>query len=413
MRLLGAGAFLLLVHAAEPAQLKEFIATALARNPEILAAQKRYEAAGQRPAQESALPDPRLSFGYASNGGPLPGQGLGTQPTSNIGVTIEQDIPYPGKLRLRGEIAAKDAAAAFQEYQAVQLSVRTRVIQAYHMLHHSYALVEILNQGKELVTRTLRVSEARYAAGKAAQPDIFKAQTQLSLLDTRVIQMLQDRRTAEAQLNALLNRPPGTPIAPPEDTEPGPLPMTVDELLSRAAHTSPGLGRDRQMIERGELAVNLARKEFHSDYTVSAGYYNMGTMPAMYEARITIPLRLHTAARQRPALTEQVQLLSAARHNFEASEQNLQAQVRESYAAAETAYRLLQIYRDTILPQSSLTIESSLSAYETGATDFLSVLTNVITRIDAEQQAHEQELNYVLDLARLEELTGVPLEVIP
>jgi outer membrane protein TolC len=403
-------ALALFAGAAEPAKLKEFIAAALARNPEILAAQKRYEAALQRPAQESSLPDPRLSFGYASNGGPLPGQGLGSHPTSNIGITVSQEIPYPGKLKLRGDIAAKEAGAEFQQYLAVQLNVRSRVVQAYHMLHHTYAMVDILNQGKELMTRAIGVSEVRYSAGKAAQQDIFKAQTQLSILETRIIQMLQDRRTAEAELNALLNRPPDSPIGIPEDTDPPPLSLTVDELLARASETAPGLGRDRKMIERGELAVNLARKEFHADYTVSAGYYNMGSMPAMYEARVEIPLHLHSASRQRPALNEQVQLLSEARHNFEAAEQNLQYRVREAYAAAETAFRLRQLYSDTILPQSSLTIESSLASYETGATDFLSVLTNIITRVDVQEQSHEQELNYALAVAKLEELTGVPLE---
>src|SRR5215469_9472423 len=80
--------------AAEPARLNDLIREALARNPEVLAAQKRYEATRQRPSQESSLPDPMLSVGYSSNGGPLPGQGLGTQPTSNVGFTVSQEIPY-------------------------------------------------------------------------------------------------------------------------------------------------------------------------------------------------------------------------------------------------------------------------------------------------------------------------------
>lgn len=402
--------FLLLTTVVQAAQLNDFVATALARNPEILAAQKRYEAARQRPAQQRSMPDPRLSFGYASNGGPLPGQGLGSQPTSNVGLTVSQEIPYPGKLKLRSDIASKEAGAEFQQYLAVQLNVRSRVVQAYHRLHHTYAAVEILTAGKDQLTRVLRVSELRYSTGKTAQQDILKAQMQLSILETRIIQMLQDRRTAEAELNSLMNRPPGSEVGVPEDTDPAPLALTVEELLARAAETTPELSRDRKMIERAELAVNLARKEFHPDYTVSAGYYNMGGMPAMYEAHIEIPLQIHSAGRQKPALDEQVQLLSEARHNFEAAGQTLQFRVREAYAAAETAFRLIKLYGNTILPQSSITIESSLASYETGATDFLSVLTNVLTRIDMQEQAHEQELNYALALAKLEELTGVALE---
>lgn len=65
--------------------LDQLVSEALESNPEILAAQKRYEAARQRPSQESSLPDPMFSPGYASNGAPWPGSGLGVEPTSNIG----------------------------------------------------------------------------------------------------------------------------------------------------------------------------------------------------------------------------------------------------------------------------------------------------------------------------------------
>ena len=73
---------------AEPVRLPDLIAEALANSSEVRAAQKSYEAARQRPAKEGSLPDPTLSLGYASNGGPLPGQQLGSNPTSNIGFMV-------------------------------------------------------------------------------------------------------------------------------------------------------------------------------------------------------------------------------------------------------------------------------------------------------------------------------------
>jgi outer membrane protein TolC len=396
--------------AAEPVKLNDLIREALARNPEVLAAQKKYEAARQRPSQESSLPDPMLSVGYSSNGGPLPGQGLGVEPTSNVGVMVTQEIPYPGKRQLRGNIAAKEADAEFQQYLAAQLNVRSRVTQAFHRLHHSYAALEILSEGKGLLTQVIRVSEARYAAGMAAQQDILKAQTQLSILEARIAEKQQDRDTSQAELNSLLNRRPGTPLGVPEDPAVKPLGLTVEALLARAASLSPELRRAQEMIQRNELAVNLARKDFHSDYTVSGGYYYMGGMPAMYQVRVDIPIQIHRGQKQRPALDEQVQRLSESRRHFEAADQNLQFRVREAYFAARTAYRLMKLYEDTILPQSALTIEASLPAYQTGGTDFLSVLTNAVTKIDSEERYHEQRMMYELARARLEELTAVPLE---
>lgn len=395
---------------AQSLRLNDLIREALASNPEILAAQKKYEAARQRPSQESSFPDPVLSVGYSSNGGPLPGQGLGTQPTSNIGFMVSQEIPSSGKRKLRGDIAAKEADAAYQEYQAVQLNVRSRVTQAYHRLHHAHEVLSILGENKALLGQVIHVSEARYSAAKGAQQDIFKAQTQLSILESRIVEKQQDRDTAIAEINALLNRKPGSPLGVPEERKLAPLELTLDELLAKAAVVSPELRRAQQMIQRNELAVNLARREFRPDYTVAAGYFNMGDMPPMYQFRVDIPIHLHTGQKERPALDEQVHRLRESRYDFEATEQDLQFRVREAYLAAQTAYRLMKLYADTILPQSSLTIESSLPSYETGATDFLSVLTNVMTKVDSEERYHEQVMMCEVARARLEELTGVSLD---
>ncbi len=395
--------------AAAPVRLDDLVREALGGNPAILAAQKRYEAALERPAQEHSLPDPTLSVGYASSGGPLPGQGLGTQPTSNIGFMVSQEIPSGAKRKLRGDIAAREADAEFQQYLAVQLSVRSQVTQAFHRLHHAYAVLEILAQGKDLLTQVIRVSEVRYSAGKTAQEDILKAQTQLSILEARIAEKQQDRDTAAAELNALLDRKSGAPLGIPADSEAVPLRLTVEELLAQAAAASPDLRSAQHMIRRNELAVNLARQDFHSDPTVSGGYFNMGGMSPMYQLRVDIPLHLHTGQKQRPALDEQVHRLNASRYDFEAADQTLQFRIREAYLSAQTAYRLMNLYADTILPQSSLTIEASLPSYETGRTDFLSVLTNVITRIDSEERYHEQRMIYEVARARLEELTGVSL----
>src|SRR6516164_5385649 len=102
-------AWLGLAGAAQAQPLAALVEEALRGNREILAAQKRYEAAQQRPRPESSLPDPAVSLGYASNGWPYPGAGLGRDVTSNIGIMVSQEVPFPGKRQLRGQIASKEA----------------------------------------------------------------------------------------------------------------------------------------------------------------------------------------------------------------------------------------------------------------------------------------------------------------
>src|SRR5579872_3083890 len=139
--------------------LASLVDEALRNNREILAAQKRYEASRQRPSQESSLPDPTLSLGYASNGPPWPGAGLGANPTSNIGFSLSQQMPYPGKRKLRGEIAQKDAEAEFESYLSVRLSVTARLNQAYHELHHATVSIASVKRSEELLRNILQISE--------------------------------------------------------------------------------------------------------------------------------------------------------------------------------------------------------------------------------------------------------------
>src|SRR5260370_15852000 len=67
--------------------LRTLVDEALLHNREVLAAQKRYEAARQRPSQESSLPDPMVSLGYTSNGGPYPIARSGRRLTTKLRIT--------------------------------------------------------------------------------------------------------------------------------------------------------------------------------------------------------------------------------------------------------------------------------------------------------------------------------------
>lgn len=389
--------------------LRELTAEAIKNNPEIVAAQKGYEAARQRPTQESSLPDPMISLGYTSVGNPLPGAGLGSQVLSNIGVMYSQELPYPGKLKLRGEIASKEADAVFQGYQAVQLGVISRLKQAYYRLQYTYAASDLLNRNRELLNKLVSVTEARYSVGKAAQQDVFKAQTQVSILETRLVKLEQERISSEAEVNSILDRLPGTPVGRPEDFKPKEQMPTLEELYAATAQNSPMLGRDQKMIQRSELAVNSTRKEYYPDMTLTGGYFNQGSMSPMYQLQASFKVPIYFWRKQRAGVNEQVSMLSQARRTYEATDQSLHYRIKDDYTMAQASLKLMKLYLQTVVPQSNAALESSLSTYETGSVDFLSVLTNFTNVLDYEMNYYDEALNYALALSRLEEMSGQPL----
>ncbi|QOY87651.1 TolC family protein [Paludibaculum fermentans] len=395
------------LRAAEPpGSLKALLAEALSNNPEILASQKRYEAARQRPGQVSSLPDPMFSPGFASNGRPWPGAGLGKEPTSNIGFMVSQEVPWPGKRKLQGDMAVKEYEAEFQNYTQAQLSVVSRIKQAYYRRAYAFEVVEVLDRNIDLLRRLLKITEARYSVGKAAQQDVFKAQTQISILATKRIQLEREKRAREAEIVSLVNRAPGSSLEKPDALLPQEMKVGLEELYEAAKQNSPMLLKDEKMIQRAELAVNMARKEYYPDYTIKAGYFNMGSMPPMYQLSADFKIPLYFFRKQRPAVTEQSQTLAASRRDYEASNQSLHFRIKDDQLMAETSNQLIKLYSQTVIPQSSLALESSLSSYETGSVDFLTVLMNYVTVVEYEMNYYEELQNYYLAVSRLEEMTG-------
>lgn len=388
--------------------LAALVAEALEKNPGIAVAQRRYLAARQRPAQERSLPDPMLSAGYASSGNPLPGAGLGSEPTANIGFMVSQELPYPGKLDLKARIASREADAEQQAIDAARLSVVSRVKQAYYRLAYTYAAADVLSRNRDLLDTLLKVSENRYAVGQAAQQDVIKAQTQLSILELKLVRVRQERAAAEGDLDALLGRAVGTPIGQPDDLQLTPFDASLDALVASAKDHAPMLQRDRIMIDRAQLAIDAARRDYKPDFGVSGGYYNMGAMPSMYEVRFDVKIPLQRA-RRAAAVAEQLSAAEQAKQAFDSTRLDLEGRIQQDFHAAATSVRLAQLYLDTVLPQARLALESSMSSYETGGVDFLSVITSFGTVLEYEMSYYDELASYHAAASRLEEMTGAPL----
>jgi outer membrane protein, heavy metal efflux system len=390
--------------------LNSLVEEALRNNREILAAQKRAEAARQRPAQASSLPEPMVSLGYTSVGGPWPGAGLGREVSSNAGLMISQEAPFPGKRKLRGEIAAKEAGAEFQQYLEVRLSVEARLRQAYHELHHARVGIEFVRRYQGLLETIIKISEARYSVGRAMQQDIFKAQTQLAVFEAQLLRYQRDATGKEIEINALLNRPQNGHIDTPEDMTAGELPATLEEMLAHARTQSPMLARERANVEGAQLSTNLARKEYYPDYVVSGGYFNQGGMAPMWQFRVDFKLPAYFWGKQRAMVNEKAAELSAARRDYESVGVSVEARIRDDYAAAQTARKLVDLYQKAAIPEAQLALESSRAGYETGTLDFLSVFSNFMSVVDYEMMYHEEVMRFHVALARLGEMTGMELE---
>ncbi|HEX2523470.1 MAG TPA: TolC family protein, partial [Terriglobia bacterium] len=266
--------------------LNSLIEELLTKNPELQALRKRYEAALTRPYQDSALPDPRITAGWSSNGNPLPGAGLGVEPTSNIGMQIAQELPYPGKRTLKGGMARKEADSEGQMFRAREFGLVAQLKGAFHELRFTYEAIDILQRNQTVIRRLAKVAEARYSVGRAMQQDLIKSQVEISILENRLVLLEQRKDSTMAEIVALLNRPPGSQLGRPASDQTVPELPTLELLEAQAGQASPMLRSQRALIDSKQLGVQMARKEYYPDFDVMAGYYNMGRMKDMWEMKV-------------------------------------------------------------------------------------------------------------------------------
>src|SRR5271154_6267340 len=114
-------------HAQTATPLADVLQEAEQNNPQIQAARQGWKAAQQVPTQVSTLPDPQFQLQQFSVGSPRPFAGYTNSNFAYVGLGVSQDIPYPGKLQLKGEMAKRDAEVVQQEYESVRRSILAAV----------------------------------------------------------------------------------------------------------------------------------------------------------------------------------------------------------------------------------------------------------------------------------------------
>ena len=387
--------------AAEPKlPLEALIQEALDRNPEIMAARERWEAAKAVPSQAKSLPDPILAFAY--RGPDIMREGR---------IRVQQEFPFPGKLSLRGEVASKIAARAGEIYSAVQLRVLAQLKEAYFSLHLVHESIDVVQKNIKILEQFEKTAQARYRVGKGIQQDIFRAQVELSRELERLTTLEQEKQTLRADVNRILNRPPSATLGIPEEPQLTPLAYTSQQLVEQANKNSPVIKAQRRGIETGKSAVALARREYYPDFFVRLGamqsFRSSDERDAFGMLGIKVPL--YYATKQRFGVKQALSTLQGARKDHNTATQDVMFRVQDNIARVQRAARLVKLLKTAIIPQAALALESSMAGYAVGKVDFLTMLDNLLRLQRDELDMHRELVAHAIAIAKLEEAVGIPL----
>lgn len=376
-------------------KLDDLVKEALTNNPDIQASLQRLEAAKAVVPQAQTLPDPKVNLGYRD------------LVQREVMYGMSQEIPFPGKLGLKGEIAARDAERMEQEYLATQLAVVAKLKEAFYDLHYVHDAIAVLSKTKQLLDDFAQTAAARYAVGQAAQQDVLRAQTEISRLLARFATLEQRRQSLHANINRLLNRLPSDPLGNPEETDLTSLRHSAEQLNALLDQTSPLLRGLEKRLEGSGQEVALAKKEYLPDFELDARGLRDTTMHKDgYQVMLNVKVPLYFATKQREGVREAEASRSAASQDLRALRQELLAQLKDNLAQVERAAQLAKLLRDAIIPQSRMTLASAQASYAVGKVDFLTLLNSLLTLQENELEYHSELAEHEKAVARLEGIIG-------
>jgi outer membrane protein, heavy metal efflux system len=396
--------------AAQVVELDQLVVQVLERNRDVLAARRVWEAAQTRPSQESTLPNPTISLTSVNSGIlPLPGRSIGMEPQSYVSPMVMQEVPFPGKLRLQGEIAQKESDSLARLYEAAKLKAVNELKHAYFGLYQAEKSLATVEKNKQLLNQLAEIARVRYEVGSGLQQDVLKAHLEATMLEERLTMSRQRRESYVAKINQLMNRAPDTPLGRVGDIEPSTLSFTLEQLYASAQEANPILDSRRIMIDRSARRLDLAKKQYMPDFNVQAGYMYMGQFPNLWNVQIGAQIPLYFWRKERKGVEEAAADLRGSTNEYEAMAQDTFREVKDEYLMLTTAERLMRLYKDAIIPQASLALESSLSAYRVGSLDFLTILNNWTIVLNFELEYHNQLAQHETALSNLERLTDLQL----
>lgn len=362
------------------------IRAVLARNLSLEVARQAWRAALARYPQDTALSDPELGYGVG------PASFGASSVRAAHRVDLAQEIPFPGKRGLRGEIALAEAEAAAGEYAAAQqrlASIAAEAIADWWLAERALALNR---EDAELLAERGGAAFARYESGEVGQEALLANDLASARADERELALRSQRDLARERLNLLLHRPLGAALPAPDalalDT---PTAMNSDDDLASAIARRPELRAADARLRAREAAVALAEREFLPDFTLMAsydGFWQESELRPLIGMRIPIPLQL---GKRRAALEEaQARLEGAAAEREHLAEELRYAAESARTRAAEARARVVLI-RDRLVPAARDQANAQRAAFEAGRASFADWL-------DAEREERE----IALDAARAE-----------
>lgn len=408
LALVGIGAVIPWVHAAEPLRLEDAVARALASSPTMIAEQAALDAVQARAGRE-ALPTPFTVGGELENVG-------GTGTVSGMGAA-EATVRVSRVLELGGKRAARQALGAAEVSQQQNQAQTARVDIASRT---TARFIEVLADQQRLAYAAERISQAEITrreveswVSAARNPESDLRAAEIVVAEAELARENAEHELAAARLTLAASWGAFEPdfasvigelsVLPP--VEPFPalvqrLPMTPEErALLLEAET---ISARRRMAE-------AARKP---DINVSLGVRRL-ELPDDTGLVMSVSVPLGSRKRAAFSLSEANAQLAALNARRDAQRYERHQQLFQRYQELGYARLEYESLRDKLLPKAQQALDITRRGFAEGRLSFLALVQAQNTNFDLRARSVEAAARYHTLLVEVRRLTAAAEEIAP
>ena len=395
--------------AADKLTLNDVVNAAVNSNPAVTEAQKRWEEKDNKIISARALANPQ--FGIMKDDIPrgsllAPGQAMMTE------FSFVQDIMNPAKLKLMGKMAASDAAMSRGNYQEKRLQVYVDAKQAYYDLLYASRALAIGKENQQLMGQLAKIAQVNYSTGMVPLQDTLRAQTEYSKMTTDLISMAGMEAVAKARLNVAMGRQADSELSVAEEFSAPPPNFDLASLQAAAVSEKPAIQGMQAQLAMAESGVQLAKKQASlPDIQLTLAYkdYRSDEMtPDTWKVGVMFMLPLWGGKNQAD-IKASAASLEASKAALESMKNMAGLDVQMALTEAQTNWRQIDLYKNTILPQAEQSYQAAVVAYTNGKADFMAVLDGLNTLRNTKLAYYKARIDYEKAAANLEKAVGKPL----
>jgi outer membrane protein len=413
--------------AGQPLTLDAALQEALARNPQVTAAQQAVVAAQQNIIVARAGIAPTVnangqgaygtssSTAFTSSGTPAPLQNV----TGTGSVSISGNLPLYDSGKTQAAVSAAEAALASaqaalrQTTQDTALSVAT----AYFNVLQAERLTTVRQALLASAQAQLALTQARARAGAAAQSDVIQVQAQVAQAQVDLLSAQSQIGTSKAALLAAIGVDAITPVEVEAPAAP-PLtvPISAGAAMQSAATNRPEVIKAQAAVASGQAALDQARIAAGPQVSVGVGatYVPVSTSSLLsnslsYGLTGTVSLPLFDAGKGQAEIASSQASLHAAQAQLDAAVLTVRQGAYQAYltavqdAAQVTATQAAQAAADEALRVAE-------GRYRAGVGTIVEVITARAQAAQAEVNAANAVFNYQAALVTLQHAQGLPIQ---